>query len=206
MARFSTVDDEEIALENKDSKNTKKSTQTLSNVLVSYCKEKRLDFDVEAISKDRLDDILSKFYVEVRKVDGTLYKKTSFYAIRFAIQRKFKITRGNDFDIIEGQEFAKCNEVFYAQCVVLKKKGLADIKHHPAISEEDIKKLYESDVFDLKRPMSLQRKVFFDIMLHFCRRGGENLRALSIHDFAVKVTGDGKEYVEKITDELDDIC
>ena len=85
---------------------------------MSYCKEKRLEFDVEAISKDRLDDILSKFYVEVRKVDGTLYKKTSFYAIRFAIQRKFKITRGNDFVIIEGQEFAKYNEVFSEKAIM----------------------------------------------------------------------------------------
>jgi hypothetical protein len=34
-------------------------------------------------------------------------------------------------------------------------------------------------------------------MLHFCKRGGENLRELSIHDFIVKTTGEGKEYVER---------
>ena len=101
MARFSCISDEELSqiLDGKDSANTKKSTNTLFNVLRSYCVEKSIDFNPETITKNSLNDILLKFYVEVQKADGSLYKKTLFYAIRFAIQRKFKEVRGNDFNL-----------------------------------------------------------------------------------------------------------
>ena len=157
---------------------------------------------VEAISKTELDDIMSKFYVEVRKNDGCLYKKTSFYSLRFALQRKMKEIRGERFDIIEDSEFSKGNNIFTAQCVVLKKKGLAQINHHPAISEEDIKLLYESSVLSCESPVAIQRKVFFELMLHYCRRGMENLRDLTVNDFIVKRLANGVECVVKTSDEL----
>ena len=63
------------------------------------------------------------------------------------------------------------------------------------VSPEDMKKLYGGNVFNLNQPKSLQRKIFFDVMLYVCRRGRENLRQLKKTDFALKVNKDG-EYVE----------
>ena len=85
---------------------------------------------------------------------------------------------------------------------MLKKNGLAKVNHHPSITEEDLKKLYESEVFSLDNPVSLQHKVFFEVMLHFCRRGRENLRTLTVHDFALKKTVSGVDCFVKVTDEL----
>ena len=113
-----------------------------------------------------------------------------------------KSIRGEDFDIIEDREFASSNHIFAAQCVVLKKLGLAKIDHHPPLHEDDVKQLYDSQVLSLNNPVSLQRKVFFDMMLHFCRRAMENLREITIYDFEVKTNGNGKEYVVNVTDEL----
>ena len=47
MARFQTISDEDISriLSDKDSANTKKSTETLFNVLCTYCVEKEIDFE-----------------------------------------------------------------------------------------------------------------------------------------------------------------
>ena len=43
-----------------------------------------------------LNEILGKFYVEVRRADGQLYKNSSFLVLRFAMQRKMKEIRGHD--------------------------------------------------------------------------------------------------------------
>ena len=84
----------------------------------------------------------------------------------------------------------------------MKRLGLNKVDHHPAIPEVHINKLYTCDVFDINNPVGLQRKVFFELLLYFCRRGGENLRQLLVTDFAIYKPPDGEEYVEKITDEM----
>ena len=81
-----------------------------------------------------------------------------------------------EIDIIIDKDFQTANEVFRAQCVELKKEGLAKITHKQPITLEDMKTLYTSPVFSVNNPVSLQRKVFFDVLLYLCRRGQENLR------------------------------
>ena len=149
-----------------------------------------------------MDDILAKFYVEVRKTDGEYYKKSSFAAVRFALQRKLKEICGIDFDIINDADFFRSNEIFKAQCVLLKKKGLCQVNHHPPITDEDIQKLFGSDILSVTSPKSLQRKVFFDIVYYFCRRGRENLRNLTKFDFSVEKNENGVECIIKQRDEL----
>ena len=170
MARFATVGQDQYKniLKEMNSLNTHRGTTVAWNQFESYLREKNIIVDAKTILKDELNDILKKFYVEVRKVDGGYYKKNTFNSIRFGLQRKFKEFNSN-MDIIANTNFAECNLVFKAQCVQLKKNGLAKVEHKPPITPEDMQKLYESDVFSLSRPESLQRKVFFEIMLFLCR-------------------------------------
>ena len=82
----------------------------------------------------------------------------------------------------------------------LKRKGAGGIDHHPPIEPLDLQKLYEHfNVFDAT---SLQDKVFLDIMLHFGRRGRENLRDLTVSDFALRADPDGSSYIFLVKDEL----
>ena len=100
--------------------------------------------------------------------------------------------------IIEDREFSECNSIFAAQCVVLKKLVLAQVKHYPAISD---KPYYGSDVLSFENPVSLQRKVFLElVLLHFCRRAMENLPELTIDDFVVEKFGNDAECVKKATE------
>ena len=80
---------------------------------------------------------------------------------------------------------------------VLKKLGLTHVKHYPAISD---KLYYGSDVLSFENPVSLQRKVFIELMLHFCRRAMENLPELTIDDFVVEKFGNDAECVKKATE------
>ena len=51
-------------------------------------------------------------------------------------------------------------------------------------------------------PRTVQNKVFFEIMLYFCRRGRQNLRELKIKDFSSTKDDKGARYVTKSGDEL----
>ena len=112
-----------------------------------------------------------------------------------------KSVRGETFNIIDNAEFAPSNNVFLAQCVLLKKFGYAKVENHSPISEEDMKRLYSSNVLCLETPLGLQRKVFFELMLHLCRRGLENLRELTPNDFDIQERN-GVECVLKVSDEM----
>ena len=118
------------------------------NLLLTYCKAKGIDFSTITSTKEAFDDFLRKFYVEIRKQDGTLYKKKSFQSIRFGIHRFIKSIHA-DWDIIDGTAFTESNEVFQAQVVQLKKQGFAKVDHRPPIAPGDMEKLYSSTVFRL---------------------------------------------------------
>ena len=86
--------------------------------------------------------------------------------------------------------------MFKAMLRKLKKEGLDQTKHHSAISENDLIKLRTSNVLSTETPRGLLRKVWFDIMLSFARRGRENLRDLKASAFTIKKDECGQEYVE----------
>ena len=184
-------------LNDKDSKNTKKLTKHHRLIFESYLKEKNIRNPSTAVE---LAAVLRKFYAEARKKDGQMYSKNSLCSIRFALCRHFK--QELNIDIIKDTEFNEANRIYEAQCVELKKQGLAKTEHKPPIADEDIKKLYRCGVFDTENPTTLQNKVLFKIMLFFCRRGRQNLRQLKKTDFEIKVNSQGKRCVVKITDEL----
>lgn len=82
----------------------------------------------------------------------------------------------------------------------LKRQGQANIDHHPPICNADLIKMYDY-LSSSDSAQVLQHKVFVDIMMHFGRRGRENLRTLRRTDFSVSTDGKGCMYVEKIQDE-----
>lgn len=133
---------------------------------------------------------------------GVNTKKNSFRAIRSSIQRKIKEISGNDFDIIKDEEFANSNLHYNAEAVALKKEGLGGTNYRKPIAKDDIDILYNnSDIFSVENLVGLQRKVFFELMIPFFRRGRENLRELKISDFRIK-SDTGVEIVVKVKDEL----
>ena len=93
---------------------------------------------------------------------------------RYGIQRY--LAQKHVIDIIKDREFTSSNKMFLAMSVQLKCKGLGGIDHYPPIEEDTLKKIYDS--LDVKDPVSLQQKVFVDVMLYFGWRGQQNLREL----------------------------
>ena len=85
------------------------------------------------------------------------------------------------------------NDTFEAMLIKIKQIGKGVTENKPALSYDDLEKLYES--LDLQSPAGLQNKVFLDFMLYFFNRGRENLRNLKKDDFVFKGQGNDR-YVE----------
>ena len=122
-------------------------------------------------------------------------------ALRFGLQREVKKFRP-DINIVDDVLFQSSSEVFKAVCVQLKKIALAKVNHKPPISKSDLQLLYSSGVFSTVNPVSLQKKVFFEVMLYLCRRGRENLRLLEKDSFKLKEFPDGRKYIINTKDEM----
>ena len=202
--RFATFDEQQFdeILQNKDAQNTKKATKQATTIFKEYLMEKGLDVDVQTADKETLASILAKFYVEVRRADGSHYKTTSLHSIRAGINRHLKSVHSEIIDITKDVEFTNANVAFKAATVQLKKIGKGDVKHHEAIDLADIETIYKSSVFDQDSPAGLQAKVWFELSLFLCRRGRENLKDLKKDHFEVKKDANGREYVTQVVDEL----
>lgn len=200
-SRFPQLSEEEIEsiLEARTSENTKKSTKVSLNIFRQYLQEREILEDDLLKSKTQLANVLRRFYAEARKKNSDFYTKASLLSIRFGLQRFFS---SHNMDIIKETEFNEANRVFSAELSELKREGKAKTEHKPAITKADITKLYESGLFNINHPETLQNKVFFEVMLFFCRRGRQNLRQLQKDDFHIGTDTAGVKYVYKAKDEL----
>ncbi|KAL5006936.1 hypothetical protein ScPMuIL_015742 [Solemya velum] len=90
--RFHLPTEEEInqLLTDKDSMNTKKSTQLSIRCFRSFLQEQNgTDVEFEAYTLDRLNSSLKSFYVGARKTDGTHYKKTALQNIQCDLKKLY---------------------------------------------------------------------------------------------------------------------
>ena len=197
--RFATVDEDEIQriLEEKDSVNTRRATDSAVRTLQAYLREKGLSENFEDLSKTDLNMVLSKFYTEARQENGQMYKKSSMFALRHGLNRYLSC---KPIDLIHDPEFKESNKTFAAIIKELKRQGLGGVEHHPPVEEEDLRKVYS--YFDLNDNVKLQEKVFVDVLLYFGRRGRENLYELKSTHLSATTDAEGLVYVYIKNDEL----
>ncbi|XP_072021059.1 uncharacterized protein [Amphiura filiformis] len=203
--RFPEVNSQELndIIQQKDSRNTQRSTAGQVNIFRDYLQARNLDTNFEQWSKQQLADTLRKFYIEVRRADGKEYKTGSLINIRAGLNRHLKM-KGIAVNIISEPVFAQANLSFAATQAKLKREGLGDTTHYVPIDADDMTKLYESEsgVFDVDTPEGLQNKVWFELMFFICRRGRENLRKLEKDHFAIASDANGRRYVYQCKDEM----
>ena len=89
QSRFPVVSNDEIIEINESaaSKNTKRTTQTWLTVWQNWCLARNIDNKIECFTPRVLDEILTKFYAEVRKKDGTEYEPDSLRIIQASLDR-----------------------------------------------------------------------------------------------------------------------
>ena len=97
-ARFATVDEAEFRriLIEKDAKNTRRATNGAVKIFRTYLKAKHMPETFENFTNEKLDDIVGKFYVEVRQENGDKYQRSSLFSKRYGLNRHLSLSRNGD--------------------------------------------------------------------------------------------------------------
>jgi hypothetical protein len=102
-----------------------------------------------------LDELLERFFFEVRTARGDLYKKNSYISIRHGINR-FLENSGKHSDIVNDVQFKKSQLAFKSMLAKLKDEGKGGTDHHPPLETADLRKLSSYLTEDLENPERLQ--------------------------------------------------
>lgn len=195
--RFADVTGEDMAtlLTNKTSKLTDNNTKMATKTFQDYCKIENIDYISK--TKEELNNILSKFYMSVRKANGDKYRFQSLQQLRYSLNRFFKDTI--NIDIIHDTEFKTSGNIFNCLSKTLKKEGLGLTRHYPMIDPNDFNLIFNK--LSANTPTQLQYQCWILIMLYFARRGGENLETMKKDSIEIVNAADGRRYVKAGKDE-----
>lgn len=171
---------------------------------LDWLSQKKKSMNFEELSSDDLAKELRCFYAEARTKNGNQYSKSALVSIRAGINRHLTSPPySRTINIMKDKEFMSSNHVLIGIVKSLKREGADKTKHHPPISNGDLEKMYSSGVLSITNPTSLVRKVWFEITLHFCRRGREGLRELTPKSFLLHKDDTGREYFTMSYNEAD---
>ena len=131
-----------------------------------------------------LDKLLARFYVELRKVDGSYYSKISYTGIRAALQRHLQNPPWNVcYSILSDGRFLNSNQVLKGVFKTLTEMGECTMSHHKPIEKGDINKLKSTGVIGTDNTHSLLHLVWLSIALQFGKRGKEGYRLMTKDTF-----------------------
>ncbi|KAI3352257.1 hypothetical protein L3Q82_005236 [Scortum barcoo] len=177
------------------SKVTKKQTTWAVNCFVGWLESQGLQVNLSTVGKTELNGLLRHFYGSVRNGKGELYGVASYIALRAGLNRYFKEPPVNrPVCLMRDAEFTSANKVFLGVLKRIRKSGRDITSHHQALSPSDIQILIRSHVMDINTPRGLLNKVWFDIQVHFGRRGKQANRNLKPDSFAVRKDDGGLRY------------
>ncbi|XP_075791243.1 activating transcription factor 7-interacting protein 1 isoform X2 [Pelodiscus sinensis] len=189
---FGLEEEEEDA---KSIKNTHKQTGWAANLLKQWLAKNGKDRSFELVPVTELNDILREFYHTVRNHDGNTYSVASYKSMRAGLNRHLRMPPYNrQICLMKDKEFSGANIVFMSVLKMLHMQGKDETHHHPPLTAEDLQKIKLSGVLGLHNPLALVNKVWFDLQLHFAKRGREILRDLAPDAFVVERDKNGRRY------------
>ena len=167
-----------------------------------WSKQKEITINFAEITFSELDLRLRQFYAEARNQDGGNYSRATLLALRNGIERYLNSPPNNrGISLARDLQFVLSNKMLDAKIKQLKKDGMQNTTHKPAIELEDLEKLKNSDILSLTHPLSLLRNAWFHISLFWCRRGFEGQRSLKKCSFVFSEDAKGDCFVSMAHDE-----
>ncbi|XP_053390193.1 uncharacterized protein LOC128553100 [Mercenaria mercenaria] len=157
---------------------TNKQTKWAVKILKDYMMEAGFGHsEFEMMPVAELDALLEQFYAALLSKTGKEYSKPTLVSIRAGINRHITaLPFSRKLSLMRDRDFVESNKVMSGKMKILKREGKDMSEHKEPISDKDLEKLYISGVFCLETPVSLQKKVMFEIIAQFRRRGREGLQ------------------------------
>ena len=121
-------------------------------LIKAWCKEKKIQTPIEQMTVGQLDVNFRRFYAEARNKAGEPYSKSTLLGFRHSFERYLNRPPFNQgLNLSSDPRFKRSNEMLNAQIVHLKRQGKENVKHKPAIEDEDLKKLKTSQAIALRK-------------------------------------------------------
>ena len=188
--------------------NTKRATSWGIKKFEKWCDKRKLKVDFNCVTPVELNELLRKFYAEVKSEKGQPLTPSTLTGIRAAIHRKLTSAPiSRSMNIMQDSEFLSASKMFEAKCKLYTKEMNPKPTHKSSIAAGDMLKLrgYFSEGLDSNNswadPERLLQFVWFSLCFHFGHRGREGWRELSKQSFGIKTDDSGARYVTEIQTE-----
>ena len=178
-----------------DNENTKKSTNNWIRVYKHWANERGVNQNLEELDTESMDEILTRFYAEIRKPNGQEYEPDSLRVMQGSINR-YLVEKGFTKNIINDQEFVKSRKVLEGKAKLLRQQGMGKKRNASTAlepNEEEI--LWTTGKLGDNSPNSLVRTMWFMCTQHFGLRGCQEHCTMRVEDFILH-NENGVEYVE----------
>lgn len=181
-------------IKGQKARNTMKKTRSDLNVFQRYLEIiNERDIEISALPLQRLERLLCKFFMNVKKQDGSDYEPSTLSSYQRSIQRHLEENKypGN---ILKDKEFDQSRKVLAARRKSLVNNGKGNKPQASRAltdSEEDL--LFNSGSFGDRSPEILQRTIWWLLSLHFGFRARDESRKLRWGDVELQQQQDGQE-------------
>ena len=184
-------------------RNTMKTTVTWVNRFETWRKVREIPHKLEHIPERELDNVLQRFFAELRKGDGGEYEPESLRTMLASLDR-FLREEGRPYSILKDKEFEGCRKVLNGKAIELRENGMGKRKNRSdPLSEQEEEQLWQRRVLGGCNPKSLNHTVFFLISQQFGTRGCQEHHQLRLEDLKFVCDPTGKtisvEWVEGLT-------
>ena len=181
VGQFVKANDKE--LQRLMNKNTQKSTNTWVRRLDGWRKARGMEQELLSDkSIAEMDNILARFYAELRKEDGTDYEPDSLRVMLASLDRHFRGT-GLPFSILRDDAFKNSCKVLNGKAIELCERGMGKRKNKAdPLTEEDEEALWESGALGGENPLSLNHTIWYLLSQQFGTRGNQEHTEIMMED------------------------
>ena len=146
------------------------------------------------LSATEHDHLLSKFFKNIRKLNGEEYEPNTISSFQRSIQRFLRDNK-SQFNILSDKEFELSRQVLVTKRKHLVNKAGKGNKPNAtrSLTQKEEDKLFECGQFGMSRPKVLQRTVWWFLALHLGFRARDESRKLCWGDIQLQVNSNGRE-------------
>ena len=149
--------------------------------------EEQVPSDICALSPEELQRWLSRFVLQVRKMDGKEYCPDTLYHIVCGVMRFLRQNGKPEIDLLKEQCYADFRSTLDAEMKRLKRASMGSRKRQaePRTPEEEL--LWEKRILGDHSPQALLNSVFFFNGVCFALRSGDEHRRLRFKECQIQV-------------------
>ena len=156
----------------------------------SWAKSRNINVNMETISPAALDEILQKYYLEVRKQDGTDYEPDSLKVMQAALER-YLSDKTYPYSLTTGREFATSRAVLDAKAKQLRMDGYGKRQNRARPSRTTLPKrsfFWSSGLLSDHSGVAFTNVNFNNLSEHFGFRGCQDHYDAYVEDFEMFVS------------------